>query len=48
MKNFIVVLALAGSLFMSGCGAALLLGAGGAAGYLWSENQELKEEQKTK
>jgi len=48
MRNFIVALALVGSMFLSGCTAALLLGAGGAAGYLWSENQDLKEEQKTK
>jgi len=46
MKNFIIVLALVSSLLFSGCTAALLLGAGGAAGYLWSENQELKEEKK--
>jgi len=46
MKNIMLALALAGSLLFSGCTAALLLGAGGAAGYLWSENQELKEEKK--
>lgn len=48
MRSFTIALVLAGSLFMSGCAAALLLGAGGAAGYLFSENQELKKEQKTK
>ena len=46
MKNIILTLALAGSMFLSGCTAAVLLGAGGAAGYLWSENQELKKERK--
>jgi len=46
MKNFAIVLVLVGSLLFSGCAAALLLGAGGAAGYLFSENQELKKGEK--
>ncbi len=48
MKKFAIALVLVGSLLFSGCAAALLLGAGGAAGYLYSENQDLKKEQKTK
>lgn len=46
MKNIMLALVLAGSLLFSGCAAALLLGAGGTAGYLFSENQELKKEKK--
>ncbi len=46
MRNFAIALVLAGSLLFSGCAAALLLGAGGAAGYLYSENQDLKKDKK--
>jgi hypothetical protein len=44
MKHTTIALLLAFSLFTSGCTAALLVGAGGAAGYLFKENQDLKEE----
>ncbi len=44
MKHITVALLLAVSLFTSGCAAALLVGAGGAAGYFGAKSMELEKE----
>lgn len=44
MKHIAIVLLLAFSLLTSGCTAALLLGAGGAAGYFGAKSMELEKE----